>query len=144
MYYLILSFLVAAITAFVVLKKFQHYKEAAHVIKISIFIMASSVSVIYIALSYHPLAPYFAFGVRKTLDENITVVKWHQRIMEFSNGETVHVGDLWWLILFQMFAFIMVGGTAGILLKTVILLVMDKFFPEIHEYLISLYYSSST
>lgn len=145
MYYFILTFiLVPIITTLIVLTKFKHYKEAAHFIKFAVFIIAGATGILYTGLTSEFLAPYFTFGPNETLNKNISVVRWHQRTIEFSNGETVHSAKLLWLWIFQTFAFIIVIGVTGILLKNGVLFITNKFSPDIHKYLLPLYSAVST
>ena len=81
------------------------------------------------------LMPYFAFGFRKVINEDITLVRWHQRIVEFSNGETAHTGELFWLFIYLLFIFVVVTGSIGLLMHKGLLFITGKISPAWCQYL---------
>jgi hypothetical protein len=133
---IIFAVAVVAIAASVILAKLQSHKVCANILTIFMMLVAFLGGCWYIAKTSAYLAPFFAFGTKKTLDENITVVKWHQRIIEFSNGETIHSADLFLFGIIEILGFIIVAGIVYLVVRYCILFITSKISPTIYQHLI--------
>lgn len=118
-----------------ILVKLQLYKACAYIFLVLPFIIGFIGGGWVVGKTYTRMAPYFAFGLKRVLNEDISVVRSHQGILEFSNGAIVNSNDVILLRLAVIIVFLLAAAIIVLVLKPSISFMSKKFSPPIYEHL---------
>jgi hypothetical protein len=83
------------------------------------------------------LKPFFVFGIKKTLQEDIKVVKVHQRVANFSNGKSIYQPSNLLVNLYYIISFLFSAGLIMLATRYVALFLTNKISQQLYDCLLS-------
>jgi hypothetical protein len=134
---ILILFLFCLLMLIVILARLSKYNLCANLIICWIFVPTLCFSCWFMAKTSIILTPYFVFGINRTLQEDIKVVKTHQRRIYFSNGESVYELDYFLVELYDMVSFLFIGGLTMVMLRYLALSLTHKISLQLYDCLLS-------
>ena len=130
-------FLFCSLMLIVVLAYQGRYNYGANLIVLCMMVLSFCGGGWFMAKTSIKLSPFFVFGINRTLQEDIEVVRIHQRTMYFSNGESVYPPKNFLISLYSIISFLFAAGLIMLTTRYVALFLTNKVSQQLYDYLLT-------
>ena len=134
---LLILFLFCSLVLIAVLAYRGRYNYGAKLIVLCIMVLSFCRGGWFAAKTSMKLSPFFVFGINRTLQEDIEVVRIHQRTMYFSNGESVYPPKNFLISLYSIISFLFAAGLIMFATRYVALFLTNKISQQLYDCLLS-------
>lgn len=134
---LLILFLICFLVLIVILACRGRYSYSANLILLSIMVLSFIGGGWFMAATSLKLSPFFVFGINRTLQEDIEVVKTHQRTMYFSNGESVYPPKNFLISFYSIISFLFAAGLIMLAGRYIALFLTSKISQQLYDCFLS-------
>lgn len=134
---LLTLFLICSLVIISVLAYRDRYSYAVNLIMFCILVFSFCGGCWFTSTTSLKLMPFFAFGIKETLQEDIKVVRTSHRRVYFSNEQSYYTPDHLIIGVYYMISFLFSGGVIMLSMRYVTLFLTNKFSSQLYDCLLS-------
>ena len=131
LFILFCSLLLMAVFAY-----FKRYNYSANIIVVCIMVLSLWGGGWFMTKTSFKLIPYFVYGYKKTVQDDIKVLNIQQRGIHFSNGESVASSKYLSITIYEMVSFIFAAGLVMLAARYTALFLTKRFSIQLYDCLL--------